>query len=523
MIDMPNWIIYIAAIYALIFASTYLIVFQRLLRFALQDPNYEIVPKESIPPHLRELFQQKVADLQVLGFTFCCCLLVKPIAGYAQNLENQVLMYHRSTKTYAAISIRYPVESVNLFLIDFYTFFADKTLLMTVNGRLHSVIDEIPNTIANDPYAPTLEAQWRSHEDKLLLNEANKSIALPPEKFVQALEDLNRLYLDRMLQTQKIAQVADTEFFQLSWQVAWQTTVKLQRGIAKANQMLKLQREAAKSNPNLLIEVPIELEIESFYRVQQAHQGILKRGFGIWLLLGSLVLFAASFSLMQIPINLIILIGVVFFHEAGHYLTMRLCGYADTSVFFIPFFGAAATGRKQDASVRDKFLVLLGGPLPGLLIGSGLFLFSLHGAVYPDWLQETMFMLIGLNLFNLLPIYPLDGGKIVDLVFFSRYPFTDVLFKVIAVIALLALSLSSPLLIGLAVVVAITIPSGFRSAKLFSNLRTELKKSPTNDVNTLLATIFQAMRQFGHHNLPFAQRYNLAKTALEGCDLNLIQ
>jgi len=203
------------------------------------------------------------------------------------------------------------------------------------------------------------------------------------------------------------------------------------------------------------------------------------------------VLFAASFPLMQIPINLIILIGVVFFHEAGHYLTMRLCGYADTSVFFIPFFGAAATGRKQDASVRDKFLVLLGGPLPGLLIGSGLFLFSLHGAVYPDWLQETMFMLIGLNLFNLLPIYPLDGGKIVDLVFFSRYPFTDVLFKVIAVIALLALSLSSPLLIGLAVVVAITIPSGFRSAKLFSNLRTELKKSPTNDVNTLLATIFK--------------------------------
>lgn len=443
---------------------------------------------------------------------------MRPITTYGTDTEVKVLAYHQVSKTYAAIGVRYPAEPANLFTIDFYTIFSDNSFLLTMNGRLHAIIGEIPNAIANDPYAVTLEAQWRSHEDKLIaLTSTQKAIALAPEKFVEALEDAERLYLDRMLQTQKISPAPETEFFQLSWQLAWQTTVKLQRGMSKITKINKQRAELAKKDPVSQTVIPIELEIESFNRVQRAEQGSLKRGFGIWLLLVSLVLFTASFAAFVSPISLVAIAGVIFFHEIGHYLMMRLCGYADTTVFFIPFFGAAATGRKDHASVLDKFLVLIAGPMPGLIVGMGLFLFSTYGWNYPEWLTEVMWMLIGLNLFNLMPIYPLDGGKIVDLLFFSRYPFTDVLFKVIAVVAFLLLSQASPLLISLAIIVAITIPASFRSAQLFSSLRKELKNTPTPDRDGLLPTIFIVMRLFGHDKLPASQRYSLAKTALQRC------
>ena len=65
----------------------------------------------------------------------------------------------------------------------------------------------------------------------------------------------------------------------------------------------------------------------------------------VWILAGSLAAFLAvgaakwdwKFTLWIIP--------VLFFHEAGHWVAMRLCNYRNLRMFFIPFFGAAVTGQ----------------------------------------------------------------------------------------------------------------------------------------------------------------------------------
>jgi hypothetical protein len=46
------------------------------------------------------------------------------------------------------------------------------------------------------------------------------------------------------------------------------------------------------------------------------------------------------------PRGLVILVGVLLFHELGHYAGMRLFGYRDVRMFFIPFFGAAVSGKR---------------------------------------------------------------------------------------------------------------------------------------------------------------------------------
>ncbi len=79
---------------------------------------------------------------------------------------------------------------------------------------------------------------------------------------------------------------------------------------------------------------------------------------------------------------------------------------------------------------------------------------------YPIWVQDASSMLIFLNLFNLLPIYPLDGGQIAELLVFYRLPYIGVLFKIIGIALLVMMGMTEPILLTFAILIAFTIHSG---------------------------------------------------------------
>jgi stage IV sporulation protein FB len=124
-----------------------------------------------------------------------------------------------------------------------------------------------------------------------------------------------------------------------------------------------------------------------------------------------LVFGAAWYFLINKNIELIIWIVVILIiHELGHYLAMKIFRYEDLAIFFIPLLGAAARGSKEKASQKEKAIVLLAGPIPGIVIGIILFFLTDQTAgLLPTWLPYA-FVLV--NMFNLLPIYPLDGGQL---------------------------------------------------------------------------------------------------------------
>src|SRR5690606_22208099 len=66
-----------------------------------------------------------------------------------------------------------------------------------------------------------------------------------------------------------------------------------------------------------------------------------------------LVLSAIAFWFVRMgdggPVELAILIGVLLVHECGHLISMRLFGFTELGMFFLPGFGAAAMGRKPGA------------------------------------------------------------------------------------------------------------------------------------------------------------------------------
>ena len=70
--------------------------------------------------------------------------------------------------------------------------------------------------------------------------------------------------------------------------------------------------------------------------------------------------------------GLVVLLGVLLLHESGHYLGMRLFGYRDVRMFFIPFFGAAVSGKRGAVAPWKEGVVLLLGPLPGIAVAFAL-------------------------------------------------------------------------------------------------------------------------------------------------------
>src|SRR5262245_61346800 len=138
-----------------------------------------------------------------------------------------------------------------------------------------------------------------------------------------------------------------------------------------------------------------------------------------WLFLVSLAAFVLVGKPNRSAIELAIIVGVLLFHELGHYLGMQWFGYQNVKMFFLPFFGAAVAGKKIGVPQWQEAIVLLLGPIPGLMLGCGLYFWQL---LFPHPIvSQIANWLVCINAFNLLPLEPFDGGRFLNLVIFSRH------------------------------------------------------------------------------------------------------
>jgi len=279
----------------------------------------------------------------------------------------------------------------------------------------------------------------------------------------------------------------------------------------------------------------LEAEIEQFEAQQQIQSPKFSPKLQRWLLIGSLAMFVAIYTSIFSPKTLVILVGVLLLHEGGHVMAMKIFGYQDVTMLFIPFLGALATAKKEDATLSEKVWISLAGPLPGLILGVGLaiafsasqflttpLISSSTPASMPSspseletWIRPLILTLIGLNLFNLLPVYPLDGGQVADLLLFSSNPYLGVLFKGLGVGLLILLGLKQPLLLVFAALIALSIPHSFRVTKLHNRLQKDLKQNPTNDRAEIIHRIFENLQQPQYIKFNFLQKLAIAKSILD--------
>lgn len=120
---------------------------------------------------------------------------------------------------------------------------------------------------------------------------------------------------------------------------------------------------------------------------------------------------------------LLLITGIVMLHELGHFFAMKLFRYKDLGIFFIPLLGAYVSGTKREVSQKESAIILLAGPLPGMILGIIFYLLYQNDpflSIGSIPLDRVALLLIILNLINLLPVYPLDGGQLLNRVFLDE-------------------------------------------------------------------------------------------------------
>lgn len=105
------------------------------------------------------------------------------------------------------------------------------------------------------------------------------------------------------------------------------------------------------------------------------------------------------------------LVILIFIHEMGHYMAAKYEKLDVSAPIFIPFVGAAIAMKKQPTNALVEAKVAVGGPL----LGSIAVILTLLLFIMTNNTLFLVFTYVGaiINLFNLIPVLPLDGGRIV--------------------------------------------------------------------------------------------------------------
>jgi Zn-dependent protease len=100
---------------------------------------------------------------------------------------------------------------------------------------------------------------------------------------------------------------------------------------------------------------------------------------------------------------------LLFVHEMGHVIQLRREGIKATAPMFVPFMGAFISAKSLGDNALAEARVGLAGPVLGTL-GAGVCL-AVGELTNSDLLRALAYIGFFLNLFNLLPVVPLDGGR----------------------------------------------------------------------------------------------------------------
>lgn len=108
-------------------------------------------------------------------------------------------------------------------------------------------------------------------------------------------------------------------------------------------------------------------------------------------------------------------IGIVvllFIHEMGHAVVMKLKGVPIGGMVFIPLLGAAVFMRRMPKNAKDEAEVGIAGPIAGALASLVCLVLALQPAQGLTLWAPLAYFGFFINLFNLIPIVPFDGGRV---------------------------------------------------------------------------------------------------------------
>jgi len=388
-------------------------------------PDFNIVEREDVDRSIEEIIKPHDEFLLSKDFVYQSTLMYDN-PQYGQELDHYLFYYYNHENGVHAFINTMPekgsLEGAN---ITYDTFYESGNLCMSTDGFKYYIAALWDGVYSFDHYYGSFEEVYNSHlEDRKMENETLVKIAFSKEGLKEFEESESHRTIEAYYDAGIIKYTKNGYRFKPSLAL-WKYIKNFIRGYDRFAKVLKEKKtpeqfsDSSKKSHQLSQKQALNTQYETQEKPREQNNKVL------WFIV-SMFAFVGMFALFGIPMDsLVMIIVILLIHESGHLFAMRYFGYSDTSIFFIPMFGAAATGKKEKTTAFQEYIIYLAGPLPGMLLGLAIIIYLLftEGAFGGDsYLGMYAIMSIVINYINLLPIYPLDGGKIVQTLLLLRYP-----------------------------------------------------------------------------------------------------
>ncbi len=145
--------------------------------------------------------------------------------------------------------------------------------------------------------------------------------------------------------------------------------------------------------------------------------------------------FGLYFAFIGKVFSFIVVVLTAVVHEFGHFCASERCGYKLNRIMLMPY-GAVISGDLEVLSYRDEIFVAFAGPIVNFFI---VIFFVALWWVFPEtyaWTDIVVATNLSVAAINLLPCYPLDGGRIL-LATLALYVPRKIALKICKIIGLL--------------------------------------------------------------------------------------
>ncbi len=525
------WLLPAALLALAIVVAMSLLTLAFVMRLRFVPTRGRVIDAQDIAPPVRALLAPGEAQLVELGFVEYGAMEIEAMAVQGRAQPQAVLLYrHPEVAAVAALVHMLLPDRTRHYTINFSSERADGMNLVTRNRQSTAGPSVQPDVTIQDCWLTTWRDVWQAHVMRMnaMAPDASswRTVASVAQWVDEAVDHERRAFDIRVSR----GDLADAGGGDGTCRIGTRRAlVMVARALStwRASQRPMRDDVAVPGAPTaddaarvmLRDDAPpsVQAKVDAYERdtALRRHASWSRRA--KWLVFGATAaLAAASFGLSFDFATLGALMLVLLVHEVGHFMAMKYFGYRDLKVFFVPFLGAAVTGRHEQPTARQELVVLFAGPLPGLVLGlAALAWLEPVAGAWGQWLFHLAVLSVLVNGSNLLPIHPLDGGKIFEILLLGRWPWLAFTGRMagIVLLALFALSMDDGFgrtaLLAAAGLILLGVAHQWREARVANGLRREAGGlAPSR--RSALEALFGQIDRLGYAGRPWAEQRLMA-------------